>query len=41
MLQLTLYQADPPELLVKHADALSHKNNKMSEEGDLKGALVP
>jgi hypothetical protein len=28
-----------PELLAKHADALLHKNNKVSEEGDLEGAL--
>ena len=28
-----------PELLAKHADALLRKNNKVSEEGDLEGAL--
>ncbi|KAF8490800.1 Cullin-domain-containing protein [Russula emetica] len=30
---------ESPELLAKHADALLRKNNKVSEEGDLEGAL--
>jgi cullin 1 len=32
-------QSKSPELLAKHADALLRKSNKMSEEGDLEGAL--
>ena len=35
----SLTTESPEPLLVKHADALSRKNNKLAEEGDLKGAL--
>jgi cullin 1 len=35
----TTTSSKSPELLAKHADALLRKNNKVSEEGDLEGAL--